>query len=59
MEILEGFGMFWKVLERFLGVYLKTKKGSRKPCGARHGLVGEEDSFPPPNPPAKEGGESD
>ena len=52
---------FRNVLEgsrRFLGVCLKTKKGSRSLCGARHGFVGEEDSFPPPNLPAKEGGES-
>ena len=52
---------FRNVLEgsrRFLGVCLKTKKGSRNPCRARQGVVGEEDSFPPPNPPAKEGGES-
>src|SRR5215216_2030253 len=52
---------FQNVLEgsrRFLGVCLKTKKGSRSLCGARHGFVGEEDSSPPPNPPAKEGGES-
>ena len=26
---------------RFLGVYLKTKKGSRNPCGVRQGFVGE------------------
>ena len=26
---------------RFLGVYLKTKKGSRNPYGARQGFVGE------------------
>ena len=44
---------------RFLGVCLKTKKGSRSLCGARHRFVGEEvSSPPPPNPPAKEGGES-
>ena len=50
---------FWNVLEgsrRFLGVCLKTKKGSRSPCGARQGFVGEEDSSPFP-PPAL-GGES-
>ena len=52
---------FRNVLEgsrRVLGVCLKTKKGSRSLCGARHGFVGEEDSSPLPNPPAKEGGES-
>ena len=42
----------------FLGVCLKTKKGSRNPCRVRQGVVGEEDSSPLPNPPAKEGGES-
>ena len=39
---------FRNVLEgsrRFLGVYLKTKKG---PSGARHGFVGEEVSSPLP-----------
>ncbi len=42
---------FQNVLEgsrRFLGVCLKTKKGSRSLCGARHGFVGEEDSSPLP-----------
>src|SRR5215216_2892008 len=42
---------FQNVLEgsrRFLRVFLKTKKGSRKPCGAR-GLL-------PPSQPAGQGG---
>ena len=50
---------FQNVLEgsrRYLGVCLKTKKGSRSPYRARQGVVGEEDSFPLPiRRPRREG----
>ena len=38
---------------RFLGVCLKTKKGSRSLCGTRHGFVGEEDSSLQPAGPRR------
>ena len=52
---------FRNVLEgsrRVLGVCLKTKKGSRSPCGARQGVMGEEDYSPLPIRRPRKGGES-
>ena len=43
---------------RFLGVCLKTKKGSRSLCGGKTRIHGGRGFLPPPNLPAKEGGES-
>ena len=55
MEILEGFGMFWKVLEEFLEFGENQERVKGNLVGLDTDSWGRRTPPPLPNPPAKEG----